>query len=204
MSEGVCEVSKVCCENWLTFVLLLVASGFFHFYVLLDRQTYHTYHVQKNSFQFSSFLIVAWTSQVVLGGGNCQKGFAKFPKYVTEIGGYVFTACGFRKCSFRFSPESADTPSRFIMLIITFCLFILFSIVAWSRREICFRGRNVRRGLRSFQAMVRKLGDMWFLQLGTFLFHFFGIYRLTTQTHHCKTSIRSQNKRPNTRQTSKH
>ena len=168
--------------------ICFAACGLGIFSFLCSPRSADIPHIPCPKKQFSFFFVFDCCLDIAScsRGEKCQKGFAKFPKYVTEIGGYVFAACGFRKCSFRFSLESADTPSRFIMPIITFCRFILFSIVAWSRREICFRGRNVRRGLRSFQAMVRKLGDMWFLQLETFLFHFFGIYRLTTQTHHAE------------------
>ena len=49
----------------------------------------------------------------------------------------VFAVCGLRSLSFRFSPESADMPFRFIVPIITVFSFDYFPIVAGSRRAIC-------------------------------------------------------------------
>ena len=91
--HGVCKVSNVCYENWgHLFGCLWPWALFFLMFFGICRHTTQTYYAKNSSFHFliRFVLLLEVAQQVFARGKNCQKGFAKFPRYVTKIGRHLF------------------------------------------------------------------------------------------------------------------
>ena len=112
---------------------------------------------------FYSFLIVVWRRLASCSmGGEASQGVCEVSKVCCGNRGIFFAVCGLRIFSFRFSPESADIPSIFIMPIITVFSFYYFPIVVGNRRAICSRGKKRQKGFAKFPRYVTKNGGHLF------------------------------------------
>ena len=111
-----------------------------------------------------------------------------FQKVRYENWGMVFAVWGLRSLSFRFSPESADMPFRFIVPIITVFSFVYFPIVAGSRRAICSMREEMSEGVCEASRICCENGGgsfvLFSVALEIVLFDVFGIRRHTTQTYY--------------------
>ena len=84
-----------------------------------------------------------------------QKGFAKFARYVRNIGGHLFFFCGLGNFSCRCSLAAADIPPRQIIPQITvFYLLFLFNCCLESSINL-FWGEDMLTGVYQFPKYVR-------------------------------------------------
>ena len=105
MPEGVCEIAKVCYENWVTFVLLFVALGAPSFRCFPKSADIPPRPIMPKQNSFScSFVFDRCLESLrkLFWGEKCQKGLPIFQKVRYENWGMVFAVCGLRNLSFLF------------------------------------------------------------------------------------------------------